>query len=434
MEPRQRQQSPQHSESSQQRRIEPEDVHSLEIVRKLLPWREQLATGFGTAHGNAHLQLIDVLIVLLAAFYNPMVRSQRLVEALSSQQWMRRQTGVERIPRSTLSDAMKRFDPEQIRPLVKELTSRVASLGQRDADLTCLTRQVIAADGTYLNLAGEVLWAIQCRRGSGDSPQARVRLDLQLDVQTFSLVEGSVSGNEAKSEAASFIRQLKPGVIYLADRGFMHFGFLKAVMAKGSNFVVRLKKDILFAADESHELALKDRELSVLRDETGHLSGPISATNKGRGSRTGKPPAERLRRVTIYDTKGHEEVIILTDLLDVPAWMIAVLYRKRWLIELFLRFLKCTAAFDHLLSKSPQGITLQLYVAMIATLLLHLATGQRVSKYSLFWLGSIASGHASWEEMQAGLARIQREKALEKARLTRKKLMASGLKKSATES
>jgi len=78
-------------------------------------------------------------------------------------------------------------------------------------------------------------------------------------------------------------------------------------------------------------------------------------------------------------------------------------------------------------------MALQLYVAMIATLLLHLATGQRVSKYALFWLGSIASGHASWEEMQAGLARIQREKMLEKARLSRKKLMSAGLEKSATE-
>jgi len=442
MELHETQQSPQQRESSQLRRIEPQDVHSLEIVRKILPWREQLASGFGTHHGNANLQLIDVLIVLLAAFYNPMVRSQRLVEALSSQLWMRRQTGIERIARSTLSDAMKRFDPEQLKPLVKELTSRVASLGQRDPDLASLTRQVIAADGTYLNLAGEVLWALQCRRGGlKDSVQARVRLDLQLDVGSFSLTDGVVSGKEASCEAASFIGQIKPGVIYLADRGFMHFGFLKAVLAKGSNFVVRLKKDVRFAADASHELIGKDKEFSVIADETGHLPGPTAARDKRhkakRGQngtkRGGHPPTERLRRVTIYDSKNNCQVTLLTDLLDVPAWMIAVLYRKRWLIELFLRFLKCTAAFDHMISMSQKGMTLQLYVAMIATLLLHLATGQRVSKYSLFWLGSIASGHATWEEMQAGLARIQREKMLEKARLLRKKLMAQGLEKSASE-
>jgi len=91
-------------------------------------------------------------------------------------------------------------------------------------------------------------------------------------------------------------------------------------------------------------------------------------------------------------------------------------------MELFFRWLKCWANMDHLLSQSPQGITLQFYVAVIATLLLHISTGGRVSKYSLFWLASVASGQATWEQMQTGLARIEREKALAKVRLARKKL------------
>ena len=68
--------------------VDRQDVHALDVVRELLPWRERLATAFGTGHGNADLQLIDVLIVMLAGFFNPLVRSQRLVEALSSQDWI----------------------------------------------------------------------------------------------------------------------------------------------------------------------------------------------------------------------------------------------------------------------------------------------------------------------------------------------------------
>src|SRR5579884_1765565 len=131
----------------QAERIEPEEIASLQIVEKLLPWREKLASGFGTSHGNARLELVDVLIVLLAAFYNPLVRSQRLIDALSSQEWMQQRTGLERIPRSTLSDALKRFDPEQLKPLIRNLCSQVARLDHRDPDLATLTRQVIAADG-----------------------------------------------------------------------------------------------------------------------------------------------------------------------------------------------------------------------------------------------------------------------------------------------
>jgi hypothetical protein len=407
-------------------RIEPQEITSLEIVEKLLGFRRLLESDFGTSHGNAQLELIDVLVVLLAAFYNPLVRSQRLIEALSSQDWMQRRTGLTRIARSTLSDALKRFDPAQLRPLIGHLCKQVAHLEQRDPDLASLTRQVLAVDGSYFNLAGEVLWALSCRRGHGQTPQSRVRLDLQLDVASGTLWEGSVAGEEAGSEPAVLMSRLRPGVIYLADRLYVHFGFLNAVLGKGSSFVVRLKKTTCFAAGESLPLEARDKELGVLEDQAGFLSGPVSPTNRGRASRTTKPPHQKLRRVVVFDPAKGQEVILLTDMLDVPAHVIAILYRKRWMIELFLRFLKCTAAFDHLISKSRQGITLQLYVAMIATLLLHLATGRRVSKYSLFWLNAVASGQATWEQMREGLARIEREKALERRRLNKKRLTVPG--------
>ena len=69
-------------------KIHESQVGSLAVVQALLPWRKQLATGFGTTHGNASLTLADALMVMLAAFYNPVVRSQRLIEALSEQTWM----------------------------------------------------------------------------------------------------------------------------------------------------------------------------------------------------------------------------------------------------------------------------------------------------------------------------------------------------------
>jgi hypothetical protein len=134
--------------------------------RRLLPWRERIASGFGTAHGNARLELFDVMLVMLAGFYNPMVRSQRLHEALSSQAWMQKQTGLQRVPRWTLSDALKRFDPEALTPLIQDLTGRIPALGRRNADLQSITRQILAVDGSSFNLAGDVAWALQCRRGN----------------------------------------------------------------------------------------------------------------------------------------------------------------------------------------------------------------------------------------------------------------------------
>ena len=397
------------------------EVASLEIVRQLLPWRDLLKGGFGTAHGNAQLELTDVLIVLLAAFFNPMVRSQRLIEALSSQQWMQDKHGIRRVPRSTLSDALKRFDPAVLKPLIGQLAARIPALARRDSDLAAVTRQIVAADGTYLNLAGEVAWSLLSRRGRGPKVQARVRLDFQLDIETFAPLEVQVCGGDQGSEPLALLKHLRPDVIYLVDRGYVSFALLEGLLAAGSNFVMRLKKDVGFEPREQRALCPRDVELDIRRDEVGILPGPKSKGNDDLRSYTCPPPAATLRRVSVWDAKNKSEVILLTDMLDLPAAVIAELYRRRWVIELFFKWLKCYAGFDHAISQSPRGLTLQFYVAVIGTLLLHLATGRPVSKYAVFWLHAVASGQATWQEMQAGLARIEREKALENDRRARKK-------------
>lgn len=408
----------------QDERLQSDQLQALSVVRAIVPWRDMVASRFGTAHGNASLELVDVLIVMLAGFFNPLVRSQRLIEALSTQQWIKQQTGVERIPRSTLSDALRRFDPEALRPLMEHLVAQVPALKRRDADLATITQQVLALDGSYFNLAGEVAWALHNTRGRCPKPQSRVRLNMQLEIDTFTPVDCDISGGDDAGEAQAFIRRLKGDVIYVADRAFVHFGFLNAVLERASSFVVRLKKNTHFDVRSCMPLTERDGAMSVLRDETGVLPGPRSAGNGDCRSFSSKPPAQTLRRVTVRDERNNCEVTLLTDLMDVPAFVIAALYRNRWQVELFFKWLKCYAAFDHLISHNPRGITLQFYVGVIATLLLHMMTGRRVSKYAMFWLNAVASGQATFEEMQAGLAHIEREKEMARARLARKRLAA----------
>jgi hypothetical protein len=374
------------------------------------------------SHGNEQLHFRGMIGTLLAAAFEPAVRSLRTIDELSLREEVKAVSGMDRVARSTLSDAMARFDPQRLRPMVEALRRQLPQLDRFDGQTAGVVRRIVAADGSWFNLAGEVAHALHCRRGRTPRRQSRVRWNLQLDVEAFLPDEFDVSGSGDGSEAAAFARSIQGGCIYLLDRNFVHFGFIRAVLAKESSFVLRLKKSVHFATQSSSRLSDKDLLHHVLKDEIGTLSGPVSHGNKGRPGRTGQPPPQTLRRVTVWDPVNGKEVVLLTDILDVPAYVIGELYRLRWQIELFFRWLKVLAGFDHLCSQSTRGITMQFYVAVLMTLLIHLHSGgRRVSKYALLWVSWIAQERATPQQMAEGLARRERERMLERARLAKKK-------------
>lgn len=360
-------------------------------------------------HGNQRLHLRGVVGILLAAAYEPSVRSLRTIDDLSLLDHSPALSGVPRVARSTLSDAMAKFDPAALKPLIAAIHGQLPQLSRFDPRTAELTRKIIAGDGSWFNLAGDVVHALQCRRGN-QGRQCRVRLNLQLDVDGFFPTDLDVSGKGDGNEAEAFKRKLQGDCIYLWDRNFVNFSFINAILEKGSNFVLRLKKGVNFTVDQTREPGDQDLAHGVLRDEVGVLSGSVSLGNTDARACTARPPARPLRRVTVFDPNRQAEVVLLTDLLDVPAWVIGLLYRLRWQIELFFRWLKVLAGFRHLISQSEHGITMQFYIAVLLTLLIHLRTGGRVSKYGLLWVGWTASGRATPQAMAMALARHEQER------------------------
>jgi hypothetical protein len=400
--------------------VEEDQLVCLGIVRSLLPYRERFLGAGPAVHGNTQLHLSDVLLVMLAAFFNPTVRSQRLIEQLSQLPWVQQHLKVEAVCKSTLSDALQRFEPQQLAPLIENLMKQVPQLHRIEkGQLEEVCQQILAADGSLWNLPADVLWALQGR--SHGKKRGQVRINWQLDIRCFTPADLSVSGQAEGSEAAAFIPRLHENVIYLVDRNFVHFGFLHAVLEKNSELVLRLRESDRFEAQTHRPLDPRDVAAGVLSDSIGRLPG--SSQKRGK-SRTTAPPQRPLRLVVCCDLGTGKTLRILTSLLDLPAHVIAELYRRRWQIELFFRWLKVWANFEHLFSHSPQGITLQFYVAVIAVLLMHVASGRKVNRYSLFLLGAVAAGQATLEQILPMLDKIEREKQLEKARRARKKALA----------
>jgi hypothetical protein len=368
-------------------------------------------------HPNRVLHYDQLLAAHLLGFYDSVVRSLRTLDgrSVTSDQMKQALDGL-RLARSTLSDAMHELPASALLPLLHELLKRLpqSCAHPQLRDLLVLKKRICAIDGSYFRVPADVLWALAHRR-SNDKIGRQVRLDLHLDVLRFLPLKAQVDGQERGSESAAFSGMLESGVIYLADRNFVDFDFLRAVLLAESEFVVRLKTGrncAHVAVSATNALSEKDTEAGVLRDERVSLPGTRQTP--------GLPPHTPLRRVTVFDPVRREEVQLLTTLLDVPAWLIGQLYRQRWAIELFFRWLKCVAKVKHLFSESSNGITMQFYTVIIATLLMYLRLGQRPSIYTYLLLSSAASGDLVLEKVPEVLERIARERELERLRRLRR--------------
>lgn len=362
------------------------------------------------AHGNRTLHIDQLFIGLLLSFFDPTVRSLRLIEDKKN---FGGRLDLSRLARSTTADALEVFDPACLKPIIDDLRERVPDLNGADADLYGITRKIIAADGTYLTTLADVAWALKHTKSNGRR-QGQVRANLQMDVASWTPQVVTISGDDGESESAAFAPDLLEGVLYVLDRNFLEFDFLNELLARDNDFVLRVRANApAVRVLQSQTLSGADAEAGVIADEIVELTGRDA-------------PAGWFRRVTIVSAnrKGKAETIrLLSNLTDssIAARVIGAIYRQRWQIELFFKWLKTWARMDHLLSTSRNGITFQFYVAVIGVLMMYVQSGRRVSIYTLAALGRLARGECTMEEAMAVIAHREHEAALNRARQARKR-------------
>src|SRR5688572_32645316 len=294
------------------------------------------------AHGNRTLHADQLLLGLLLAFFDPLARSLRTIESHGD---FGGRLDLPRLARSTTADALAALDPSCLKPIIDDLRGRVPHLAHDDADLSGITRRIIAADGTYLNTLADVAWALHQTRRDGRG-HGQVRANWQMDVATWAPQVVTVSGDDGESEPSAFARDLLRDVLYVVDRNFLDFTFLAELLARNNDVVLRVRGNApAVTVRATLPLTAADVEAGVVADEIVELSG--------RGA-----PAGRFRRVTVVavDRKGEPETIrLLSNLSDaetVAARVIGAVYRQRWQVELFFNWLKTWARMDHLLSTS----------------------------------------------------------------------------------
>ena len=347
------------------------------------------------AHGNRTLFLDQVVVAHLLAFFNPGLHSLRRVEGVFDLPYMRKCFDLPRVPHSTLADAQRIFDPELLRPLIESLKQR-AQLQPHDPRLDVITRQLLAVDGTFFTVAPRIAWALFNGSGKGN-----VKAHVQFDVLRGLPEEVALTDGQA-SEGRQLRVTLQANRFYLLDRGYQHYQLLADILQVDSDFVVRLRKTAAAEVLEERPLTAADYAAGVRRDQVVQLGW--------RSDQTVRLPPLRRVEVSFVDRHGQAgTIILLTNRLDLDAWLIALLYQHRWQVELFFRWWKCVAHFKHFFSESPSGMTLQVYVTLIGLLLIAIETGAKPSKYDFSLMMLVVNGLAPLEEVLPVMARRRAE-------------------------
>ena len=309
------------------------------------------------AHATGQVpRRLDSRTQLVALLYGQLseARSLRgLVEELESHAAVLSSLGCGPVKRSTLAEANRSRPAALVDELLKTM------LGQARNGLRRHVR-----DATYLIDSTTVSLSALSRRWAHFSDKmcgakAHIVYDPDAGLPVYNIV------TPARTTDLTAIRQMPPeaGATYVFDLGYYDYGWWAALHEADCRIVTRFK---------SHTPLTLESERPVAPDNDAILSDRIGHLPERQASRRKNPFHDKVREVRVKIETGRT-LRILTNDLEAPAQDIADLYKRRWLIELFFRWVKQTLKLRHFLGTSENAVRIQIAVALIAFVLLRLA-------------------------------------------------------------
>lgn len=278
-----------------------------------------------------------------------------------------------RISRSTLADANETRDWRIYADFAQSLIRTARALYVDEPLAADLANTVYALDATIIDLCLSVFpWAHYRRR------DAAVKLHTQLDLR--GAIPTVVHITEGKRADVTFLDALaiEPGAIYIMDRGYVDFARLHRFTQAAAFFVTRTKKGIQFRRRTSHPV---DLATGVQSDHTVGL-----ATAESR-----RAYPSPLRRVRYVDPDTKKRLSFLTNNFTLPALTIAQLYRSRWKVELFFRWIKMHLRIKAFYGTSENAVKTQIWIALSVYVLVAIVKKQLRLDVSLYKLLQILS-------------------------------------------
>lgn len=392
------------------KKIKDSDITGLKYLDRVLPLFKRLRS-HGTERdkaGNRELFYDQYCALQLLYLFNPIVTSLRGLQQASELKRVQRKLGCSRVSLGSLSEATRVFDPELLKEILGELIDKLPAQPHQDQRLQDLAQTLTAVDGTLLKKLPQITQAcFSTRQDKGWRLHTHFEILRGIPVQ-MDLTDAT--GKKETNEKAVLAKVLDKDRCYVLDRAYEKYALFNDIVNAGSSYVCRIRADHIFVEEESRELSAEAREAGVLEDQIGHLGSPKSTRIEH--------PDHQVRRITVKVTLhpqrggrrrggATQDLVVATNLLDVPAEVVALMYQHRWQIELFFRFFKHTLGCRHLLSRSQNGIEIQTYCAMIACLLISLITGRKPTLRTYEMLCFYFSGLADEDDLMNHLNRLQ---------------------------
>jgi hypothetical protein len=234
--------------------------------------------------------------------------------------------------------------------IFEEYAYHLISIARKDKanDDFQIKGQVYAFDSTTIDLCLSVFWWAKFRKSKGG-----IKLHTLFDITTQIPAFIHVTPASVHDMNAMDHLQYEPEAYYIFDRGYVDYTRLYKITMHSASFVVRAKKNLQFNRMYSRK---HDKSSGVKYDQIGKLSGYYVS----------KEYPEKLRRIKFYDLETDRTFVFLTNNFELPAEQVAFLYKNRWKIELFFKWIKQHLKIQAFWGTSENAVRIQIYSAIIA--------------------------------------------------------------------
>lgn len=218
---------------------------------------------------------------------------------------------------------------------------------KRENDDFEIKGKIYAFDSSTIDLCLSVFWWAKFRKTKGG-----IKLHTLYDITTQIPAFVHITSATVNDMNAMDVIPYEIGAYYVFDRGYVDFTRLKNVDNHFAYFVIRAKSNLKFRRMYSNKV---DKSTGVICDQIGRLTGFYVS----------KQYPDKLRRVKFYDTETKRIFVFLTNNMDITAEQVALLYKNRWQIELFFKWIKQHLKIKSFWGTTENAVRIQIYTAII---------------------------------------------------------------------